>query len=69
MPMRHIEVIVDQWPIGSRSEVMRKGQRVMIDETAAFVLVGMGKCAYVADDEPQRPAKRRYNRRDMRAGD
>lgn len=67
MAMRHIEVIVEKWPVGPRQDMMRKGERVMIDETAAFILVGMGKAAYVDDEQPRQ--KRKYNRRDMRAAD
>lgn len=69
MPLHQIEIIVDRWPVGSRNEVKRKGERVLLDEKAAFILVGMGKAVYVGEaaDEPR--VKRRYNRRDMRAAD
>lgn len=76
MAVRNIEIVVDQWPIGPRNEIMMKGERVFIDEKAAHILVGMGKAMYVddkagtADEAPQqRSGKRRYNRRDMRPAD
>lgn len=65
--MRHIEVIVEKWPIGSRQDMMRKGERVMIDDFAAHILVETGKAVYVEDEQPRQ--KRKYNRRDMRAAD
>lgn len=77
MAMRHVEVIVDQWPIGPRNSVYSKGERTFVEDEAARILVGMGKVAYVPEraapspaEEPQQPVRRgRYGRRDMRASD
>lgn len=82
MQLRHLEVVVDQWPIGPQNAVHRKGERFFIDEEAARLLVGFGKAKYVdkagnlddkvmtteSGDALVKP-KRRYNRRDMRARD
>lgn len=83
--MRHIEVIVDKWPIGPQNRMHSTGDRIFIDDTAAHILVGMGKCKYVEHDQRavrskvmstednealSAPRRRgRYDRRDMRVKD
>lgn len=80
MHLRHLEVIVDQWPIGPQNAVHSQGERFFIDEEAARLLVGFGKAKYVdrnLDDKVMTTdsggalvkPKRRYNRRDMKAKD
>lgn len=72
--MRQIEVVVDKWPIGPQNRMHSKGDRLFIDDNAAFILVGLGKVSYVesesAQESSQRSNKRgRYGRRDMKVQD
>jgi hypothetical protein len=78
--LRHLEVVVDKWPIGPQNQMHTMGQRFFIDGEAARILVGMGKAKYVDEQlqsrvmttetsEPLVRTKRKYNRRDMKARD
>lgn len=69
--LRHLELVVDKWPIGPQNAVHSQGDRFFIDENAAFILVGMGKARYIDEEAmvgiEQPRTKRKYNRRDLKA--
>lgn len=50
---RHLELVVDKWPIGPQNRVHSRGDRFAIDDKAAHILVGMGKAKYIDRGEPR----------------
>lgn len=73
--LKHLELVVDKWPIGPQNDVHHMGERFFLDEEAARILVGFGKAKYVDKvmtteaAEPLVRTKRKYQRRDMKARD
>lgn len=71
--LKHLELVVDKWPIGPQNAMHSKGDRFFLDEEAARILVGFGKAKYVdkvmttETAEPVVRTKRKYQRRDMKA--